>query len=353
MRTRCAASGHIPHVDDYSSSPTTVAMDAAAPVKPYHALGRWKRGPVRPIDLKPRDFDCLFALFTHGVLSTATVQKLAMPDRNQRTVTDRFFLLKNPPNEYVTQPAGQQRAKNANCTDLAFEIADKGAAGLVDSGRISYSDYALWNKLQSNFKPQHFDHDFATGFATASIELATRSHGLRFISWPEILNRAKCPSPTREADNPFAIRYQTSDGRRSLIPDAIFGIEYPTGACFFALEMDMGTEPLKESELRYSTIDQKLKAYRTIINDGLFRSQFALPSLIVLILTRSAVRAGNLIERLRSLAARDGKGSTSSILFNSLPQSTLGANRNPADPDHAPLALWSRAHQPDIDLFGL
>ncbi len=126
---------------------------------------------------------------------------------------------------------------------------------------------------------------------------------------------------TREANNPFAIRYQTSDGRRSLIPDALFGIEYPTGACFFTLEMDMGTEPLKESEIRNSTIDQKLKAYRTIINDRLLKSQFALPSPIVLILTRSAVRMGNLIDRLRRLADSDGKGATASILFISLPLS--------------------------------
>src|SRR6202034_3090663 len=98
------------------------------------------------------------------------------------------------------------------------------------------------------------DHDLATGSITALIAVAAEASGLRFISWLEILNRAKCPAQTRNSDNPFVLPYQTSDGWRSLIPDALFGLEYSTGACFFALETDMGTEPLKESELKNSTI---------------------------------------------------------------------------------------------------
>lgn len=279
-------------------------MQELAEVKPYHALGRWRRGRVRAVELNSRDLDYLFALFIHGVLSTAMIQKLIVPDRTQRTVTDRFFLLKNPPNEFVSRPEGQMRSKNANCTDLAFEITNKGAAALVDHDRISYADYLLWTKIQGNFKPQHFDHDLATGSITALIAVAAEASGLRFISWLDILSRAKCPAQTRNSDNPFVLPYQTSDGWRSLIPDALFGLEYSTGACFFALETDMGTEPLKESELKNSTIGQKLRAYRTITRDGTFRSRFALPALTVLIVTHSAVRMLNVIEHLRRLSDR-------------------------------------------------
>ena len=328
-------------------------MQESSEVRPYHALGRWCRGHVRSVELKPRDLDYLSALFIHGVLSTAAIQKLTVSDRTQRVVTDRFFLLKNPPNELVAQPDGQMRAKNANCTDLAFEVNEKGVAALVDAGRISYEDYQLWKKLQANYKPQHFDHDFATGLITSSIALEARAAGLRFISWLEILNRPKCPSQTRESDNPFAIPYQTSEGRRSLIPDALFGLEYPTGACFFALETDMGTEPIKESDLRNSAIGQKFKAYRTIIKEGTFRSRFALPSLTVLVVTQGAVRMLNMIEYLRKLADRDGKGSTSPVLFMSTSRFSRHASGEASALRGSPLAPWRRANHADVDLSRL
>jgi hypothetical protein len=120
-------------------------MDASVQEKPYHTIGRWGRGRVRPITLTPRDLDCLYALFTHGVLSSDMLRALVAPEHSQRAIGD--------PNESVDQPEAQQRALNSYRSNLIYEINERGVRAFVDSGRIAFDDYILWNKLHANFKP--------------------------------------------------------------------------------------------------------------------------------------------------------------------------------------------------------
>ncbi len=242
-------------------------MDAPVQEKPYHTIGRWGRGRVPPITLNARDLDYLLALFTHGVLSSDMLRALVAPTLPQRVTTRRMFLLKNPPNEFVAQPEAQEIARNVYSANLIFEINERGVYALVDSGRIDYDDHVLWSKLQGNFKPQHFDHDRAVGYVLASLALGAHETGIRFISWREILNRPRCPVQTRELRNPLAIPYEASGERRVLIPDALFGLQYPNGACFFALEIDMGTEQHKDSDLKSVTLRQKFRAYRVVMRE--------------------------------------------------------------------------------------
>lgn len=271
----------------------------------YHTIGKWGRGRVHAIELTARDLSFLHALFLHGILSTEMLHALVCPERAQRATTDRLFLLRNPPNEFILRPKAQEELKAANYASLAYEISEKGVEALVEHSVVAYPDFLLWQKQQANFKSQHFDHDFATGHILGSIAHGARGAGLRFIPWLEILNRLKCPSETREARNPFAVPYSASDGQRLLIPDALFGIEYSNGACFFALEADMGTEQQRDNESKNATIVRKLRGYRQIIRDESFKSRYGLPSPQVLFVTPSVVRMHNIFETAARLAAVD------------------------------------------------
>jgi hypothetical protein len=303
--------------------------------------------------LSERDFEYLHALMTHGALSTEVLRALVLPDRPQYATTKRMFLLKNPPNDYVTQPEAQEFAKNAHSTSLVYEVSEKGVAALVDHGRVAYEESVLWRKVQTNFKAQHFDHDLATGYILASMHLGGREGGIRFIPAFEILSRPKCPAETRFADDPLAIPYEVSGERRVIIPDALFGLEYPSGACFFALETDMGTEQLKEHDLKSSTLVRKLRAYRSVIRDEHYRSRFALPSLQVLIVTASVVRMRNIMDCLRRIADVDGKGSTHPFLFKALPQVARRTRDKLPATGHLLSSPWERVNYPQLYLAAL
>ena len=315
----------------------------------YHAIGKWGRGRVRAVDLTARDLDYLHALFITGTLSAEMLHALVSPRQSQRITTDRMFLLKNPPNDFVVQPKGQENSRSANYTSLAYEISERGVTALVNAGRIAYADYVLWKKLQANYKPQHFDHDCATGYILGSIQLGAREAGIRFISSLEILNRRKCPPETRAATNPVAIPYEASDGRRWLIPDGIFGLEYPSGACFFALETDMGTEQLCDSKIKPATITQKLRGYRAIIRDEIYRSRFGLPSLQVLTVTASVVRMQNMMELIERQAACDPNWPTRAFNFKALPERVHRSGAQLPSSGHLLTTPWNRALHANSD----
>ena len=328
-------------------------MDAQVRERPYHTIGRFGRGHVRPLTLRSRDLDYLQALFIHGALSTVILGALVAPEDSPRAISDRLFLLRNPPNEYVAQPAAQQRAINAYRSHLVLEITEKGAHALVDSGRITYEDFVLWKKLRANFKPHHFDHDRMAGHVLASFDLGARDAGIRFITWRDILNRPRCPVATREAKNPLAIPYEANGERHLLIPDGLFGLQYPNGACFFALEIDMGTEQHKESDLKNVTLRQKFRAYRTIMREKLFASQFGLPSLLLLVVTPGIVRLRNMMEDVSRICDHDGGELSQSFLFKSLPYlARQSTEKLPAGGEILTLP-WSRPQHSDVYLGNL
>ena len=328
-------------------------MDASPERTRYHAIGKWGRGRVKAVEIPARDLTYLHALFIYGVLSNEMLHALVCPERAQRATTDRMFLLKNPPNDFIVQPKAQEDSKSANYTSLAYEISPNGVETLVDRGVISYTDMIIWQRLQVNYKPQHFDHDFATGYILGSISLGARQTGLRYISWLEILGRQKCPIATREARNPFAIPYDASDGQRHLIPDALFGLEYSNGACFFALETDMGTEQHRENEIKNATIIRKLRGYRQIVRDETFKAWYGLPSPQVLIATGSVVRMHNMLDTAARLCALDPHWPSRRFHFKAVPE-LARRNRPQLEPTgHMLTAPWHRLNAPPCGLSRL
>jgi len=133
----------------------------------------------------------------------------------------------------------------------------------------------------------------------ASIELGMRRRSdLRMIAWPEIL--AKAPEGTRRADRPYQL--SAGDGLASVVPDAIFGIEYPRDARkayrFFALEADRATMPIGRSNGHQTSYMTKLAAYRSILALQVHKTQLSLPNLLVLTITTSEPRKSEIMHRV-------------------------------------------------------
>ncbi len=80
-------------------------------------------------------------------------------------------------------------------------------------------------------------HRFMTACITASIELACRDHGFKYLSQADIFGHRKCPPELAEAEHPLGL--PCGDG--IIIPDQLFGIDYGGKFRFFALEADRKT----------------------------------------------------------------------------------------------------------------
>lgn len=329
-------------------------MELSLETRRYHVRGRFGRGPVRPVRLTARKLDYLHALFIHHTLPSYMLHALVAPQAKPRETSDVMHLLKNPPNDYVVQPRGLTRSRHANCAYLAYELSEKGAEALVDSGRVTYADYLLWQRIQKNYRPQHFEHDLATGYTTASLALGCRELGLRFISWLEFLNRARCPAKTRDSENPLAMPYRLDGKTRALTPDAICGIEYPapTRAYFLCLEIDMGTEQHREHAAKDTTTMQKAKAYRHILHAELYKPLFGIQSLQVATVTNS-VRMETMKANLARLAEHDLRGSTKDHLFKALPALSVLTSERPLSLGHMLIAPWIRAEREEFDFTSL
>ena len=159
--------------------------------RPYHRIGRWGRGRVRAVDLDAARSRLLAsAVHLRRAVDRHAAARWSRRPRRSRATTDRMFLLKNPPNDYVAQPEGQQFAQERQPHEPRLRDHARRARRAWSTALASATtELVLWRKLQTNFKPQHFDHDAATGYVLASMALGARDANLRFISAPEILSR--------------------------------------------------------------------------------------------------------------------------------------------------------------------
>jgi hypothetical protein len=133
-----------------------------------------------------------------------------------------------------------------------------------------------------------------------SIELTAKSLKIRYISREEILAGPKCPESTKNSPNPLAISVSSYE-RKSVVPDDLFGLEYPNGGgfAFFALENDRGTESIERKGLEHATIAGKIRGYLDIIGRKTYRSQWGIPNLRILFVTTSIGHSQNILGYLK------------------------------------------------------
>ena len=269
---------------------------------------RMRRTPTgKRIELTYRDLDIFRALVRYRYLSSTYIYEFAggaSQTRFKERLGDLFH------EGYLDRPSRQWEMAECRHRPVIHELGT-GAKRVLDQQNIT-QEPRTW--LGASVRRQ-FAHSLMVCETLASIELATRlCHGVRFISWPEIL--AKAPAPTRASPVPF--RFPGPAPSRGVVPDGLFGLEYVVGEAktyrFFALETDRGTMPVVRSDQNQTSYMGKLGAYRDLISRQVYKSHLGIPNLLVLTVTTDNQRLEDIMSRLRE----QGDG-TAALLFKALP----------------------------------
>ncbi len=198
--------------------------------------------------------------------------------------------------DFLDRPHQQWEFADARCRPVVHELGRGARRVLAEAG----SSERRARTFLSSGTHRQFAHSVLICETLASIELATRQRtNLRFIPWSEIL--ARMPETTRSAAQPFRLALGTA-----VIPDGLFGLEYRQEDRktyrFFALEVDRGTMPVERSVRGQTSYLAKLAAYRAAFADGLPKSCWGLPNLLVLTLTTAPGRLAALLSRSDAIA---------------------------------------------------
>ncbi len=267
------------------------------------SIGRRSRLGTSPtgkrVSPTTRDLRWFEALAQHGPLPTSfllafTKDSHASEKRARERLTDLFHEDNTPDDgPYLVRPPQQFRTIDARYNQLVHCLAPAGRRALARHGMSN-------DQCVSPSGP--WLHGLMTSCITASIELATLGRpDIAYIPQSRILARAdtalRCP--VRICD--------PSTGNMSvktLAPDAVFGLEYKTGACsrfrFFAVEADRATEPITSANWNRKSFERNLLQYRAYVEGGEYRRHLKLTSpLIVLHVTTSALHCDQMLALLR------------------------------------------------------
>jgi len=239
---------------------------------------------------------------------------------------------------FLDRPEAQWQFANARYQPAMYELGAGARRQLVEGSGEIPSPVTFLSERTS----RQFQHAALICAFLASAELTARTvAGLRFIGWPEILERA--PAATRAKALPFRLDF----GGVGLVPDAVFGLEYSTDGRksyrFFALEIDRGTMPVSRSSNDQTSYAAKLAAYHQIITRSLYRAQWGTSTLLILTATTTGARLASMLPHV----PRGIEGS--SFLFRAMTDFT--ASNGLMWPDPSVLgAPWLRAGQSQLSL---
>ncbi|MGA7676234.1 MAG: replication-relaxation family protein [Rhizomicrobium sp.] len=218
---------------------------------------------------------------------------------------------------YLDRPTEQWRFADARFLPVVHELG-KGGREVMAAEAAAEPEAITWLRDGPH---RQFEHSLMTCEVLASIELEMRGHSdIRMIRWPEILSKA--PESTRHSAKPYQL--SAGDELASVVPDAIFGIEYQRDGRkayrFFAIEADRGTMPILRTDKRQTSLIAKLAVYREAISKGSHKAHWGIPNLLVLVVTLSSSH----LEHLLKSAAHDDGGSAAT-LFRSIAATDLRA----------------------------
>jgi hypothetical protein len=254
------------------------------------AIGRRRRTArpaprVRRLVLGDADYMLFAAIDRHGPLPTPFLHEFTKHLRRdythlQNRLTD--FYNGDAGGAYLTRPPQQFAAYTARYQHLVYDLTRR--AQMILAERHAFIGHATT-------RADPFVHRLMCACVGASFELAAPKHGLRYISAGDIISRP-APLAARNGAYPFALPAGTS----AIVPDMLFGLEYPgAGFRFFAVECDRSTESIERRNFLQSAFSRKLKAYDVALGKASHRTWWGLPNLHILIVTTSAVHARNIL----------------------------------------------------------
>lgn len=266
-------------------------------------------------------------------------------------LVQRLNELYRNPNCYLDRAERERAYFNALYRPIIYELDSNGEQALRNHGRYDPAQAVAWLR-RGREGHVTLPHSVMICEALASIELGIREKPeLRFIPWSEI--HAAMPEKVRTSQFshclPANISHkfgrETHHSKKALMPDAVFGIEYPTGVRFFALECDRDHEPLKRSNLNQTSYLRKILQYQDVATNRTFKKHWGLPNLLVLNLTTSELHKNKIKDLVLELT--EGKGA-SYLLFKTMP--SLGDFQVAPATGHLLTEPWERAGRDNFRL---
>jgi len=173
-------------------------------------------------------------------------------------------------------------------------------------------------------------HELQLVGIVASIEIACKANGLRFISQREIL--AKAPQQTQDSKDPLQMRFtmkiKGDDRQQKLNPDALFAIGYPDGFICYMLEHERSRKTMLDFQ-------KKIERYKAMYAQRVYKSHFDLPNCVSLFVTPDEKYMMRMIERAKTV------GLTNPCLFQCQP-SLADAHRPPKPMPELLTTPWTR-----------
>lgn len=249
---------------------------------------------ARRIAVTEADYLTFEAVDRHGPLPTHYLYEFTKHRRRdytqfQKRLTDLYNGTQAQA-PYLVRPPQQFAGFGARYQHLVYDLAPKARSMLGEHGTLA---------LHSPKRTDPFLHRLMGACVAGSIELRAGAKGLRYIPREEILARPKCRA-AREARNPLAIPLPGLEDWRALVPDDLFGLEYPgTGYRFFAVEIDRNTESIERRRFDQNAFGKKIDRYLRLLRSGAYRDWWGIPNLHVLTVTTNAVHARNIVDHLR------------------------------------------------------
>lgn len=241
---------------------------------------------------------------------------------------------------YIHRPTEQLRGYNNLWSPRIHSITKKGEQLLIDHDRHPLRVTQL-DRKPTYWPAKNFAHSMMICDTLASIELGLKDTGCRLIPWTEIVERATNEDPLRL---PFTFTHEGKHVSSKLVPDGLFGIQYPDGtASFFALETEHG-QPLTRSHFGSGSTKKKLLAYKAISDSKTFK-QTGATNMRVLVVAPTAQRSTNMAQLATELF-----GSTNLFLFHPIPVQEIIFKAPPPFPDLVS-SKWQRAGMEPVPLF--
>lgn len=306
----------------------------------------------KQLQLQERDIR-IFQLLNryHYLPSTSICQLLTGKDYDQTTIKRLGKLFHDGNGQYIGRPYDQWHSINARYTAAIYDLQRRGLAILKERGLADEeSPLIAKGRLGAN---RQVPHQLMIDTFLSSVELEiSRTPGLRFISYHEILASKLCPKATKEARNPFQIPVEIRDPKGAplktkIVPDGIFGIEYtePSGRrsfSFFFLEAER-TNSARSTSFKNTSFQKKVVQYRAIAQQKIYQSHFGIPNMRVLTVMPFEEKLDDRIEVTKEVSG----GGSSIFLFRTLPTLRTEHKTIQLIPDILS-GDWRRAGKPGI-----
>lgn len=241
----------------------------------------------------PRDLFVMRMLHEHGPLPTEYLFELSRHlgrdyTQFQKRIRDLYHERNTPHrNAYLARPWQLNPP-----TDFAHKVVSEN----TDRADRLLADFAMYLEEGRASPGGSYPHRLMTACITASLEIAVRKNpNLRWISKGEIMVNA------RALELRAPISFAFGDGVRTynkpLVPDTIFGIQYPTGRLYYVVEADLNNEPLRRPDFEATSCLRKILQYKEAIGSGSYREALNIEQpLLVLTYTTNQGHADNLVK---------------------------------------------------------